>query len=250
MSGKIVLITGASRGIGAAAARAFADEGAQVALMARSGEALAELAAGIGGKTLVLPCDIADGAAVARGVEQVFATFGRLDVVISNAGMIEPITAMAEADPALWSRAVDVNLTGVFHLARAALPGMIRAGRGTFLHISSGAAHRPVEGWSAYCAAKAGAAMLLRSIHLEHGGQGIRAIGLSPGTVATDMQRKIAASGVNPVSQLDWSDHIPPEWPARALVWLAGPDGDAYLGQELSLRDEWLRSAIGVSDPA
>lgn len=250
MSGKIVLITGASRGIGAAAARAFAAEGAQVALMARSGEALAELAAGIGGKTLVLPCDIADGAAVARSVEQVFATFGRLDVVISNAGMIEPITSMAEADPALWSRAVDVNLTGVFHLARAALPGMIRAGRGTFLHISSGAAHRPVEGWSAYCAAKAGAAMLLRSIHLEHGGQGIRAIGLSPGTVATDMQRKIAASGVNPVSQLDWSDHIPPEWPARALVWLAGPDGDAYLGQELSLRDEWLRSAIGVSDPA
>lgn len=250
MSGKIVLITGASRGIGAAAARAFAAEGAQVALMARSGEALAELAAGIGGKTLVLPCDIADGAAVARSVEQVFATFGRLDVVISNAGMIEPIASTAEADPALWSRAVDVNLTGVFHLARAALPGMIRAGRGTFLHISSGAAHRPVEGWSAYCAAKAGAAMLLRSIHLEHGAQGIRAIGLSPGTVATDMQRKIAASGVNPVSQIAWSDHIPPEWPARALVWLAGPDGDAYLGQELSLREDWLRRAIGVSDPA
>lgn len=250
MSGKIVLITGASRGIGAAAARAFADGGAQVALMARSGEALAELAAGIGGKTLVLPCDIADGAAVARSVEQVFATFGRLDVVISNAGMIEPIASTAEADPALWSRAVDVNLTGVFHLARAALPEMIRAGRGTFLHISSGAAHRPVEGWSAYCAAKAGAAMLLRSIHLEHGAQGIRAIGLSPGTVATDMQRKIAASGVNPVSQIAWSDHIPPEWPARALVWLAGPDGDAYLGQELSLREDWLRRAIGVSDPA
>jgi len=250
MSEPVVLITGASRGIGAATARAFAATGAQVALMARSEEALAELATGIGGKTLVLPCDIADGEAVAAAVERVLATFGRLDVVISNAGMIEPIAPPAEADSVLWSRAVDVNFKGVFHLARATLPAMIAAGGGSFLHVSSGAAHEPRAGWSAYCATKAGAAMLLRSIHLEHGAQGIRTISLSPGTVATDMQRAIADSGVNDVSRLPWSAHVPPEWPARALVWMADPASDDFLGQELSLREDWLRRAIGVIDPA
>ncbi|MFV0474250.1 MAG: short-chain dehydrogenase, partial [Pikeienuella sp.] len=65
-------------------------------------------------------------------------------------------------------------------------------------------------------------------------------------TVATDMQRRIRESGINPVSRLDWSEHIPPEWPARALVWLAGPDGDVFAGQEVSLRDEGIRKRIGL----
>ncbi len=77
--------------------------------------------------------------------------------------------------------------------------------------------------------------------------EGIRAIGLSPGTVATEMQRQIKASGINRVSQLDWSDHIPPEWPARALVWLAGTDGDEFVGQEVSLRDEGIRRRVGLA---
>lgn len=247
MSHRVVLITGASRGIGAATARAFAAEGARVGLMARDAGALAALAAGIGENALALPCDIADAGAVADAVERTRATFGRLDVVISNAGMIEPIASVADADAALWGQAVDVNLKGVFHLARAALPGMIAAGGGSFLHVSSGAAHAAREGWSAYCAAKAGAAMLMRSIHLEHGGQGIRALSLSPGTVATDMQRAIAASGVNEVSRMAWSDHVPPEWPAAALVWMASGAADAWLGQELSLREDWLRETLGLS---
>ena len=72
-------------------------------------------------------------------------------------------------------------------------------------------------------------------------------MGLSPGTVATDMQREIKASGVNPVSQLDWSEHIPPEWPAKSLVWMAGPDGDDFLGEEISLRDEGIRARVGLT---
>jgi len=246
MSERVVLVSGASRGIGAATARAFAATGARLALMARDGGALDALAAAIGGNTLVVPADIGDARAVAGAVERTVAAFGRLDVVVSNAGVIEPIAAPADADAADWGRAVDVNLKGVFHLARAALPGMIAAGGGSFLHVSSGAAHAPREGWSAYCATKAGAAMLMRSIHLEHAAQGIRALSLSPGTVATDMQRAIAASGVNDVSRLPWSGHVPPEWPARALVWMAGTDADAYLGQELSLREDWLRETLGL----
>ena len=114
------------------------------------------------------------------------------------------------------------------------------------LTVSSGAASYPLEGWSAYCASKAGAAMLLRCLDLESRQDGIRAIGLSPGTVATDMQQVIRASGVNPVSQLDWSAHIPADWPARALVWLATPAADDLVGTEVSLRDEAIRRRIGL----
>lgn len=245
-SDKVVLITGASRGIGAAAAHAFAGAGARVALLARDRDAIAAIAAGIGDHALALGCDVARWDDVEAAVAATVAAFGRLDVVVNNAGVVEPIGRLAEIDPADWGRATDINLKGVFHVTRAALPAMLGQGRGTIVTVSSGAAHNPVEGWSAYCASKAGAAMLTRSLHLEYGSRGIRAMGLSPGTVATDMQRRIRASGINAVSQLDWSAHVPPEWPARALVWMAGPGADAHLGQELSLRDGWLRAALGL----
>ncbi len=112
--------------------------------------------------------------------------------------------------------------------------------------ISSGAAHGPVEAWSHYCASKAGAAMLTRAVDKEGRDRGIRAIGLSPGTVATEMQVQIKESGINPVSQLDPSVHIPADWPARALVWLATPDADDLVGTEVSLRDEAIRRRIGL----
>ena len=81
----------------------------------------------------------------------------------------------------------------------------------------------------------------------ENRDKGIRALSLSPGTVATQMQREIKASGVNPVSQLDWSDHIPPEWVAKTLVWMCGSDADTFLGDEVSLRDPDIRKKVGVA---
>ena len=74
----------------------------------------------------------------------------------------------------------------------------------------------------------------------------LRILSLSPGTVATDMQRTIRDSGINPVSQLDWDVHIPPEWPARALTWMCTADADAWVGQEVSLRDEAIRKRLGL----
>lgn len=244
MRGKVVVITGASRGIGAAAARVFAQAGAEVVLLARSEAAIAALAAEVGG--MAIACDVADWPGVAAAVAAVVARFGRIDVWIGNAGMIEPIARLADADAGQWGRAVDVNLKGVFHGMRAVLPLMRAQGGGTILTVSSGAAHSPLEGWSAYCSAKAGAAMLVRAAHLEEGPQGVRIMGLSPGTVATEMQVVIRASGVNPVSQLDPAVHIPADWPARALLWMCGPEADGYLGREISLRDEAVRRAVGV----
>lgn len=246
MQGKVVVITGASAGIGAAAARAFAAEGARVALLARRGEAVAALAAEIGDAALGLACDVSDWSAVEAAVAAVRARFGRIDVLVNNAGVVEPIARLAEADPAAWGRTQDINLKGVFHGMKAVIPVMRAQGGGTIITVSSGAAVRALEGWSAYCASKAGALMLTQAAHLEEGPHGIRVLGLSPGTVATEMQVKIKASGINPVSQLAWEDHIPPEWPARALVWMCGAAADDWLGRDVSLREEGVRRAVGL----
>lgn len=244
MTGKVVAITGASRGIGAAAVRAFAAAGARVALLSRDEAAISALAADVGG--LALACDVASADGVAAALARVEADLGPLDVLINNAGVIEPIARLAEADPEAFGRAIDINLKGVFNGMRAALPGMIARHSGTIITVSSGAAHNPLEGWGAYCSAKAGAAMLTRVAHVEAGPAGVRVMGLSPGTVATEMQVKIKASGINPVSRLDPSAHIPADWPARALLWMCSPDADAFRGQEIALRDEAIRRRVGL----
>ncbi|MGX0978172.1 NAD(P)-dependent dehydrogenase (short-subunit alcohol dehydrogenase family) [Roseovarius sp. MBR-51] len=246
MQGKCVLITGASKGIGAAAARVFAAAGANVALAARNGDAIAELAGDIGPSAIAIPCDVSRYWEIEAAIAACHTAFGQLDVLINNAGVIEPIAPLSAADPESWARAIDVNLKGVFNGMRAALPGMMARGAGTILTVSSGAAHNALEGWSAYCTSKAGAAMLTRCADLEASPVGVRVMGLSPGTVATDMQREIKASGVNAVSQLDWSDHIPADWPARALLWMCGPDAADFAGQEISLRDEAIRRRVGL----
>ena len=246
IAGKTVVITGASRGIGAEAARVFAAAGANVALIARSGTAIDALGLEIGSQALALPCDVADYASVDAAIHKAKDTFGSVDVLINNAGVIEPISQLADADPDEWGQVIDINLKGVFNGMRAALPMMIAAGGGSILTISSGAAHGPVEAWSHYCASKAAVNMLTQCVHHENGNDGIRAIGLSPGTVATQMQREIKASGVNPISQLDWDVHIPADWPARALLWMCGTDADEFCGGEISLRDEAIRKRAGL----
>ena len=244
--GKTVIITGASRGIGAEAARVFAAAGANVALVARSADSLEALAAEIGDKALALACDVADYSSVEAAVQKTVARFGGLDVLINNAGVLKPIAPLAEADPADWAKVIDINTTGVFNGMRAVLPLMKQAGGGTILTVSSGAAHNALEGWSAYCTSKAGAAMLTTALDLEERSNGIRVMGLSPGTVATQMQRDIKASGVNPISELNWEDHVPADWPAKTLLWMCTSDADEYIGSEIKLRDEEIRKRAGL----
>ncbi|MCC5999349.1 MAG: SDR family oxidoreductase [Pararhodobacter sp.] len=243
VSGKAVLITGASRGIGAATARLFAEKGAKLALAGRPSDALQAVADETG--AALIPCDVADYAQVEAAVGMMQDRFGALDVLINNAGVIDPIAPLSQADPDAWARQIAVNLNGVFHGMRAALPVMQAQGAGTIITVGSGAAYGPMEGWSGYCASKAGAIMLTRAAHLE-AGQAVRVLSLSPGTVATDMQVAIKASGVNRISQLDWSAHVPPEWPARALLWMCSADADRFRGAEVSLREADIRTALGL----
>lgn len=247
IAGKTVLITGASRGIGAETGRLFAAAGANVCLVARGLAPVQELADQIGPNAMARACDVSSYSDVEAAVQACLDRFGALDVLIGNAGVIEPISHLATADPEGWGQAIDINLKGVFHGMRAAMPVMQAAGGGTILTVSSGAAHSPIEAWSHYCSSKAGAAMLTRCADTEARNLGIRAMGLSPGTVATQMQKEIKASGINPVSQLDWSDHIPPDWPARALMWMCTSDADAFLGTEISLRDADILKRAGLT---
>lgn len=247
--GKTAIVTGASRGIGAAAARALSNAGANVLLAARSADEIGRQAADIlaaGKQAYAVTCDVSrydDMSEVVRLAEKMF---GPVDILVNNAGVIEPIAHLAESDPEAWSHVVDINLKGVYFGSRAVLPSMIERGTGTIITIGSGAAHGAMEGWSHYCTTKAGALMLTKAIHKEAHEKGVTSINLSPGTVATQMQVDIKASGINPVSQLDPSVHIPADWPARAIVWLSGEQGAEFAGEEVSLRDETIRARIGL----
>ncbi len=250
LQGKAVIVTGASRGIGAATARELAGQGASVVLAARSTDETGEVAEAIraeGGKAEVIACDVLKYEDVDAAVALCLEAFGRLDGLVSNAGMIEPISRIAESDPKGWAKSAEINYLGVYHGLRAVLPIMERQGAGVVVNVSSGAAYNPLEGWSHYCSAKAGALMLTRAADLECREKGVRVVGLSPGTVATNMQKSIKASGVNPISELEWSDHIPPEWPAKAIAWLLTREGsEEYAGRDLMLREPEVRAKLGL----
>jgi 3-oxoacyl-[acyl-carrier protein] reductase len=249
LSGKVVIVTGASRGIGAVAAAALAAAGAAVMLAARDAKLSAEVASKIvaaGGKAAALACDVADYAAVEALVAATTQRFGRPDILINNAGVIEPIATIATSDPTAWAQNVQINLVGAFNAVRAVLPGMLAAGGGTIVNVSSGAALRPLEGWGAYCAGKAGMAMLTRAIMLEEGAHGIRVFGFQPGTTDTDMQVLIRASGMNIISQIPRGKLTPVAEPARAIVYLCTPDADDLVGAEFSLREESFQKRIAL----
>ncbi|GAA0780617.1 SDR family oxidoreductase [Roseibium denhamense] len=249
LSGKVALVTGASRGIGEAAARAFARSGAKTVLAARSSEDIERIAQEInssGGEALAVACDVSDYGSMQAAVTKAIEAFGGLDILVNNAGIIEPISRIEDSDPDAWGKVIDINVKGVYNGIRAVVPHMLKSGSGTIVNISSGAATGALEGWSHYCSSKAAALSLTRCADKEFGDKGLRIVGLSPGTVATQMQVDIKASGINPVSQLDPAVHIPADWVGQAICWLCTPAGDAYRGTDCSLRDEDVRKAVGL----
>ena len=141
---------------------------------------------------------------------------------------------------------IETNLIAAFQATQTAMRHMVAKGGGTIVNLSSGAAHRPMEGWSAYCAGKAGLAMLTRAIHEEYAAQGIRVFGFAPGVVDTDMQGSIRASGINPVSKIPRENLAPADEPARAIAWLCTQAADALAGQELDVRNPDLRASVGL----
>ena len=243
MRGKTVVITGASRGIGAATAEVFANAGAHVVLAARSGAAVEALAKKLP-SAVGVTCDVAKEDDVKRMIQTAIDNFGRLDVVINNAGMLDPVERLSEATSTAWERVIDINVKGVFYAMRHAAPIMKKQSGGTILTIGSGAATSALEGWSAYCTSKAAVHHLNACLHKEEAENGIRAMIMSPGTVATKMQEVIRESGVNPVSQIPWENHIPADWVGKVLLWMCGPEADSHLGQVVAIRGDDLKSLV------
>ena len=251
LTGKVALITGASRGIGEACAERMAGQGASVFLVARNVAACTDIAERIraaGGTAESMACDISDHGQVDAAAMAAIDRFGHLDILVNNAGMVEPIGPLEDIDPARWAHGIAVNLIGTYHGIRAVLPHFRSRGGGVIVNVSSGAAHHALEGWSSYCAAKAGVASLTRSVALEAGDAGIRVYGFGPGTVDTEMQAVIRASGINPVSQMERSQHAAPAVPAQVIAWLCSEDASDLAGQELSIRDEALRRRAGLEE--
>jgi NAD(P)-dependent dehydrogenase (short-subunit alcohol dehydrogenase family) len=235
--GKTALVTGASRGIGAAVALALAQRGIAPALAVRKPEAAHDVASAVrklGVPCLVLRCDVASADDVRQAVGAMLDSWGRLDAVINNAGQIEPIGHVDHTEPAAWAKAIQVNLLGAYHVIHAALPSLLRA-KGAVVNVSTGAAHAPREGWSAYCSSKAALAMLTRCVAHEYGAAGVAAYGLQPGLVDTDMQVRIRGSGMNEISKVPQDKLAPPERSAGVIAWLADQRPTDLLGQDLTL---------------
>lgn len=249
LTGKTAIVTGASRGIGEATARYLSALGAHVVLAARSERDIARIASDLssaGGNAFALPTDVSDHKEFADLIDKTVQETGRLDLLVNNAGLIDPIARIVDSDPVSWGAILDVNVKGVYHGLRYAMPVMARQGEGTIVNISSGAANSFLEGWSHYCASKAAVLRLTGVAHKEASEKGVRVVGLSPGTVATKMQEQIRDSGLNPVSQIPWENHISPEWVARSVAYLMTPDADQWLGSDFSLKTDKGRAAVGM----
>jgi len=249
LAGQVSLVMGASRGIGAAIARELAAEGASVLLVARSREPLEKLALEIcqaGGTAHVLVRDLSEPSAAEDAVAEAMGRFSRVDHLINNAAVIEPVTRLGEADPEAWAKAIRINLGGVFLNCRAVLPLFQKKG-GVIVTLSSGAAHRPVEGWSAYCASKAGSLMLTRSMALEVD-PAVRIYALQPGAVDTEMLADVRMAGLSEYSRRPRETLLPPELPSRIVAFLCRERPADLSGQELTIRDPELRARVGLPD--
>ena len=243
------VVTGAARGIGHAICVRLQAAGMRVVAAMRSVPERDPFE-GLSGIRSVR-CDVADAAQVASMFEQIDAIEGRIDGLVNNAGIIAPIGRITQTDPAEWARAQSVNLVGAYHCTRESLLRMAPRGSGIVIDVSSGAAHRPLEGWSAYCASKAGLAMLTRAVHEEYRAQGIVAVGLRPGVVDTGMQGQIRASGINPVSRLPRASLLGADLPAAVVVALLTGAAHRFAGQEIDVRDPAVAAlAHGPSAPA
>lgn len=249
-SGRVALVTGAARGIGAATAVALARRGIACVLAVRKPEAARETAdilGKLGVACRVETCDVADYESVRRCVARTIEAWGRLDIVVNNAGQIDPQGLLANTDPAAWAQAVSVNLVGPYNVIRAALSELLRR-HGTVVNVSTGAAHTPRDGWSAYCSSKAGLHMLGRSVLNEYGKQGLSVYSLQPGLVDTDMQERIRSMGVNEISRIQREKLAPPEVSAGVIAWLAAKAPPELMGTDLSVADSELLARARAAD--
>ncbi len=234
LAGLVALVTGGSRGIGRAVARALADAGARVAVVARDGDRAAAAAAELPGDGhRGYACDVAAAAAVDELVKRVEAELGSLDVLVNNAGITDDNLLVRLSDEA-WDRVLDTNLKGAFHLIRAAARGMMRRRAGRIVNITSVVGVTGNKGQANYAASKAGLIGLTKSVAKELGSRGVLCNAVAPGFIDTEMTAALPeAARAGLLAQIALGRLGRPEDVANVVRFLAGPAASYMTGQTL-----------------
>lgn len=244
LEGQHALVTGGSRGIGAAIAAALAEAGARLSLFGRDAERLQAQAQQLGGAVHTEVCDVTEPEAVARAIRGAEAALGPVHILVNNAGQAES-QPFLRTDRALWERMLAVNLTGAFLCTQAALPGMLQAGWGRIVNIASTAGLKGYPYVAAYCAAKHGLIGLTRALALELARKNITVNAVCPGFTETELlqaslahivqktgrspdEARAELTKTNPQGRL-----VTPQEVAQAVLWLCLPGSAAINGQAI-----------------
>ncbi|HJZ64676.1 MAG TPA: SDR family NAD(P)-dependent oxidoreductase [Candidatus Acidoferrum sp.] len=211
LAGKVSLITGGGTGIGRGTALAFAREGAKVAVAGRRLKKLQEVVNEIkatGGEAIAVACDVTRAADAQNAVRNAVETFGKLDVLVNNAGVLS-VSTIEEIPEDEWDRLIDANLKGPFLMCRAALPEFRKVGGGAIVNVGSVLGLVAMKKRAAYCASKGGVTLLTKAIAIDHGHENIRANCICPSIVETDLVSELFKTPGGERSKLDRLATIP-----------------------------------------
>ncbi len=220
LEGRIALVTGASRGIGRAAALAFSQAGAHVVALARTTGALEELddeIRAIGGSATLVPVDLADAPAIEKLGPALLERWGKLDILLANAGVLGPLTPLTHASPKEWSQVFEINVNANWRLLKSVEPALKASDAGRVIVVSSGAAHKCLAYWGPYSSSKAAVEAMARTYAAETATTPLRVMMVNPGPLRTRM-RAAAMPGEDPLT-LRTPEELAPE-----LVRLASPE--------------------------
>ncbi|MEI6098033.1 MAG: SDR family oxidoreductase [Alphaproteobacteria bacterium] len=243
LTGRTVLVTGAGKGIGAELVRILHAKGARTYAGVYTVDFAEDCPEGVTQLTL----DVTSQSDVDAAIARITTEAGGLDVLVNNAGVINPIEHLALTATDDLAHAFAVNVMGVHRMTLAALP-LLRAARGTVLNAGTGAATTAMEGWTAYCSSKAGMQMLTRMMALELEREGLRIFFLGIPPTDTGMQDKIRASGLNPISQIPKDKLVPTHVPASVMAHLCGPN-PAMKEVLLDVRQEVFAKMMDLDRP-
>jgi NADP-dependent 3-hydroxy acid dehydrogenase YdfG len=236
IAGKVVVITGASSGLGEAAARLLAEQGAYLALGARREDRLRglvdEITAG-GGKAIAVTTDVTDRAQVTALVEAALQAYGHIDVLINNAGLMpnSPLERLKVED---WEQMIDVNLKGVLYGIAAVLPHMIERRSGHIINVSSVAGHKILPGAAVYCATKHAVRTVSESLRAEVAQYGIRSTIISPGAIDTELPQSLTEPDLRAGTEALYAHHaIPADSFARMVTFAISQPEDVAVNEIL-----------------